>query len=253
MPDENTPPLDAPYPAGPKSLADASIVPEGPPDRAMLRERRLHRMKERTVLSDCIVMLRYALDEGCALSDKLISDIAAIDAILIEAGDDPLSERPFNLRKIKTPPADPTKVAEVSARELSGGVQGRDAGPAVAAPIAPAGDDKGAAVINQPAVANANGGANPDELLLRIHNGLSSLVAPATAISLRATDPDVVKYGLPWIAKIALAGALISTFIFIIAVSNPRPGSNAGPPSTPGPAGTASATATPSERPSATP
>lgn len=239
MPEEIAPPLspNAPQP----------IKLEAPTDSS-LRESRLERMKKRTVLSDCIVMLRYALDEGCALPDALIANIATIDTILIEAGEDPLSERPFNLRKIKTPPADPAKAPEVAPDGPAGG------GPAPKPPDAAAGGEKPAAVPSQATVPSPSDASNPDQLLLRIHNGLSALVAPATAISLRATDPDVVKYGLPWIAQIALVGAMVSTLIFIIAVSNPRPDSNAAAPSKPAPpASSSAATPTPTSSPTATP
>jgi len=87
---------------------------------------------------------------------------------------------------------------------------------------------------------------------MRVHNVLSDLVAPATAQSLRATDPAIVSWGLPWIAKLAIFGALLSTVAFILAVSKPKmeasgntaSGSPAQSPST------AAATATPSPSPS---
>src|SRR4029077_1031108 len=53
--------------------------------------------QRRTVLSDCRLMLRYALDEGCQISDELSKDIAKIDAALIQVSRDPLSEIPSEL------------------------------------------------------------------------------------------------------------------------------------------------------------
>ena len=135
----------------------------------------------RTVLSDCRLMLRYALDEGCRISDQLAKDIAAIDTALIAAGRESLSEVPRDLLQ--------------KANESS-----------------------------PPAAIN--------DLILNVHNALADLVAPATAQSLRATDPAVVSLGLPWIAKVAILGALVCTgsFLYFIkkeeALRNPPPQSN---------------------------
>jgi hypothetical protein len=60
-----------------------------------------------------------------------------------------------------------------------------------------------------------------NEVILRTHNALSNLVAPATAQSLRATDPAIVLFGLPPIAKFAIVGAIACTVAFLAAVSKP--------------------------------
>lgn len=165
-------------------------------DFADRKQRRVERMKQRTVLSDCVVMLRYALDESCPLSESLIDDVAKVDAILIAAGDDPLSERPASLLHQQTDIADEKE-----------GI---------------------------------------DQLLLRVHNALSNLVSPATALSLRATDPELVKWGLPYIAKFAIVGALLSTLGFILSVA--KPAAKTGQTSA-APTSSASAQATPTASP----
>lgn len=60
-----------------------------------------------------------------------------------------------------------------------------------------------------------------NQVILRTHNALSNLVAPATAQSLRATDPAIVLFGLPPIAKFAIVGAIACTVAFLAAVSKP--------------------------------
>jgi len=58
---------------------------------------RKKRLQRRTVLSDCRLMLRYALDEGCQISDELSKNIAKVDTALVNAKLDPLSEVPKEL------------------------------------------------------------------------------------------------------------------------------------------------------------
>jgi hypothetical protein len=190
------------------------------PDAAQRKQRRLDRMKQRTVLSDCVVMLRYALDESCRLPTALIDDIAKIDAILVAARDEPLSERPESLLKSKP---QPPKTSAEDAKPQDA-VAAPPPAPAQAQPQAPqqpeAAKAEAEAAKAQP---ETQGTDSVDQLLLRIHNGLSDLVAPATALSLRATDPDIVLWGLPWIAQFAIIGALISTVLFILAVPKPQP------------------------------
>jgi hypothetical protein len=130
----------------------------------------------RTMLSDCRLMLRYALDEGCQVPVPLGADIVKIDAFLIAAGDALLSEIPSDLTKVEKPPF----------------------------PVAPA--------PPQDETLNA--------IILRAHNALSNLVVPATALSLRATDPELFWFGMPRIVQWAIYGALVFMVWFIICASN---------------------------------
>jgi hypothetical protein len=78
-----------------------------------------------------------------------------------------------------------------------------------------------------------------NEVILQTHNALSNLVAPATAQSLRATDPAIVLFGLPPVAKFATVGAVVCTVAFLTAVSKPlsdvlpKPGDKPRPSPTP--------------------
>lgn len=205
---------------------------------------RKKRLQRRTVLSDCRLMLRYALDEGCKISDELSKNIAKVDTALINAKLDPLSELPKELiqeaqsgaenqqprdqqgvasqpgAKDQQPQAQQAAVAQTGAEAQ----QPRDE-----QGVAPQAGAKG----QQPQAQQA---AEPipiptptptseslNDVILSVHNALSDLVAPATALSLRATDPDIVLWGFPWIAQFAIIGALISTVLFILAVPKPQP------------------------------
>lgn len=164
-------------------------------DVAERQKRRKLRLQQRTLLSDCSLMLRYALDESCQISQELVRDIEKADALLIKAGKDPLSDTSADLLKLQA-----------------------------------------AATTSEDAI---------DVILLRIHNGLSNLVAPATALSLRETDPDVVWFGMPAIVQWAICGACFFLIWFLLAVPKPelpKPTSHQSSP-TPTP------TATPSQAP----
>ena len=85
-----------------------------------------------------------------------------------------------------------------------------------------------------------------DEILLRVHNALSDLVAPATALSLRETDPELVWFGMPRIVQWAIYGAAIFLVWFLISVPKPelkKPKDDVSPP-------TAQTTASPTPSPS---
>lgn len=189
------------------------------PDAAQRKQRRLDMMKQRTVLSDCVVMLRYALDESCRLPTTLIDDIAKIDAILVAAGDEPLSERPESL--IKRKPELPKTSAE-GANQVAGAPEPQ--------PIASQAQTGGAQTPAEPAAKQPAESSKPapetqstpsiDQLLLNVHNALSDLVAPATALSLRETDPDLFWFGMPRIVQWAIYGACFFLLWFLFAVAN---------------------------------
>jgi hypothetical protein len=189
---------------------------------------RKKRLQRRTVLSDCRLMLRYALDEGCQISDELSKNIAKVDTALINAKLDPLSEVPKEL----------IQKAQSGAEDQ----QPRDQQGVAPQPVAKDQQpqaQQGAEPISTPTPTPTSTltptpsptipptpTATPESLndvIMRVHNALSGLVAPATALSLRATDPDIVLWGFPWIAQFAIIGALISTVLFILAVPKPHP------------------------------
>jgi hypothetical protein len=141
-------------------------------------KRRKLRFEQRTTLSDCSLMLRYALDESCQIPQALAEDIAKADALLIAAGKDPLSDIAPELLK----------------------------------------EEMHIAEIKDPV----------EDILLRIHSGLSNLVAPATALSLRETDPELHWLGMPRIVQLALIGACGFMLWFLIAVPKPELANKAG-------------------------
>jgi hypothetical protein len=67
-----------------------------------------------------------------------------------------------------------------------------------------------------------------DDILLRVHNALSNLVAPATALSLRETDPELVWFGMPPIVHWAIRGACLFVIWFLLAVPKPDFSKSAG-------------------------
>jgi hypothetical protein len=136
------------------------------------QKRRKLRFEQRTLLSDCSLMLRYALDESCQIPQSVVQDIAKADALLIAAGKDPLSDTSPDVLKLQ--------VITVSSPDAI------------------------------------------DDILLRIHNALSNLVSPATALSLRETDPDVVWFGMPRIVQSAIVGAALFLIWFLFAVPKPQ-------------------------------
>jgi hypothetical protein len=170
------------------------------------KKRRKERFQQRTLLSDCGLMLRYALDESCQVPPELMENVAKVDALLIAAGTDPLSEISKELQELqrKTKTDLPTE--------------------------------------------------NIDDLLLKLHNALSNLVAPATALSLRETDPELKWLGMPHVGRTAIFAGLIFMVWFLIAVPRPElPKSNTGEAAqttaTPTPSPTASPTAGQSQSP----
>jgi hypothetical protein len=158
------------------------------------QKRRKLRLQQRTLLSDCSLMLRYALDESCQIPEELVQWIGKADMLLVAAGKDPLSDTPAELLKPQV------------------------------------------AITSEDAI---------DDILLRIHNGLSNLVAPATALSLRETDPDVVWFGMPPIVQWAICGACLFLVWFLLAVPKPELPKRTTGQSTPTP--TPAATATPTQ------
>lgn len=151
--------------------------------------RRKARLQARNVLADCSLMLRYAYEEGLTLSEDLRGKIAFVDRYLVARNKDPLSELPASLlfdpgqaTIVVAPKEEPEPDVQAKPDEAPPGIQGD--------PRDPVG-----ARLKTPEIT---------DILLDIHNELSLLVAPATAVSLRATDPDLVWHGVPGIVWITM-------------------------------------------------
>lgn len=161
------------------------------------------------VLADCRLMLRFARESGVELSPELRSDIAHLDALL----------KPLNLPSVSELPEDLVGEFETLKRT--------EAAAAASAP-----DTESLAVGAVPAAEPMT--ASGTELALKVHGALSKLVAPATALTLRATEPKPGKHGvfarMPKIVTWAAAAALVSALVFVVSVakiaqkpSDPKP------------------------------
>jgi hypothetical protein len=201
-------------------------------------------------------MLRYALDEGFPIPATLAETITRIDHFLVSAGRRPLSEVPRAVIASAEAGSPPTPSAGeppvIGAPETGPSPTQLTGNPAVVAPaesepapapatgeppvIAPAESERAprTSTGEPPVIAPVNPAPAPtqstgkplsiNEVILQAHNSLSNLVAPATSQSLRATDPAIVLFGLPPIAKFAIVGAIVCTVAFLAAVSKPISG-----------------------------
>ncbi len=125
-------------------------------------------------------MLRFALKEGLPLSDDLRDNIGELDRVLVTQG---LSSDPIAAIPTKLISMDqPTKVAGTAPEE--------------ATPALPIG-----------------------AFILKIHAELSRVVAPATALTLQASEPPPGKHhflgGMPTLVKAAAVTATICAFGFV--------------------------------------
>jgi hypothetical protein len=165
---------------------------------------------------DCRMMLRFAVKEGKEPPAALRSDIATLDGLLSGEGLNAISELPQPFLKL-------VAAASASPAPTFAGET---------APPAPAG--------------------NPMELLLKVHAGLTGLIAPATPETLRATQPPPGKGwfgGMPGIVRVAMGAAVICLAGFLWTVPPSPPISNEAEPKK----DKTTATPTPSPSPSVTP
>ena len=148
------------------------------------------------LLADCRLMLRFARESGIDLPPELIRDIAALDAILKQLELPPVSELPTSL------------LGDVAAPKSSdAAVESHPAAGTLGAPT--------------PTDASESNALKPSgtELALKVHGALSKIVAPATALTLRATEPAPGKHGvfarMPKIVKWAAVAAMVSAVGFV--------------------------------------
>jgi hypothetical protein len=140
-------------------------------------------LKTPDLLSDCRVMLGFARKSGLALSPQLQRQIADLDAMLAAAQLPPITSIPPALVAMRTP-----------------------------APIDETADPQ------EPAEALTG-----SELILRVHQQLSDVIAPATAISVQSSEPPPGRSrflgGMPLVVKAALLAALISAIGFVVSAA----------------------------------
>lgn len=174
------------------------------------------------LLGDCRLMLRFALKEALEIPEELRKDISQFDHLLISIGLPSLSNVPKALIGKQT----------VSVPGV------------VAAPQ------------DSPTQTELVGSEGLD-LLLRVHQGLSKVVAPATALSLQASEPQGRRRflgGTPPIVKLAAVFATVSALTFVFSApkippSTTPPATGAEKVKTSAPSPKSSATPTPAETP----
>jgi hypothetical protein len=129
------------------------------------------------LVGDCELMLRFALEENKELDDELLSWIAALDRLLAMNGEPTISGVPPSLNTLAG--ADPSQV--LKDETLSTG-QSSDA----------------------------------TLMLLKVHCRLSTLIAPASVLSLRTTETQrrgMARYlDMPFVVK----GAIVIAFVFML-------------------------------------
>ncbi|NHZ33334.1 hypothetical protein [Massilia rubra] len=132
------------------------------------------------LVCDCRRMLRYASKNGMLLVEQLVNDIAKLDSILVDKRMEPVSD-----------------VAQALVAPWSGAA---DAGSADAGRTTP-------------------GPVNAQVLLLMVHQELSALITPATALTLAVSEPSPGKHrlmgGVPLVVKGAALVAVICALLFM--------------------------------------
>lgn len=155
-------------------------------------------------LADCRLMLRFILKEALPIPPEVRRDIAEFDIWLVAHKQAPMSS------------VSKSFVAGIEEDEI------KPPPPAAApAPVLPAAAPPAAADSGAPAVAPT---PTPSERLLKIHEALSRIIAPATPLSLAVSEPAPGRRrmlgGTPLIVQLAAICALVSAggFIFSTAV-----------------------------------
>jgi len=135
-------------------------------------------------------MLEFALDEGKPLEAELVGQIAELDRLLIQYGQQTITALPSRL---------------VRADSAKGNIA-----PAMVTEGSSPPDNSKRAI----------------ELVLTTHNVLSALISPATCLSLRATRSERVGWfsrftGLPAVVQAAILVAILCMIAFIITLPKP--------------------------------
>lgn len=158
------------------------------------------------LLGDCRIMLRFAREAGAELPPESRHDIGELDEILLQLGQPAVSELPAAF------------FAEAKAAAAAAGVSA-PALPQATGAAAGAQPDAGAREAQRGAASPTTPGYRT-QLVLKVHGALSKLVAPATALTLRATEPPPgnksVFSRMPRVVKLAAFAALLSAIGFVV-------------------------------------
>jgi hypothetical protein len=145
------------------------------------------------LLSDCRLMLSYARKNGFAVRTELIEEIAWLDAVLAAKNISPISAVSSALVGVLTP------------EQIAKGFKPRTQTQASA--------DEG----------QAGAGLLPEEMILKVHDELSILIAPTTALTLQTSEPPPGKAhilgGMPPLVENTIWVALASALVFIVSAA----------------------------------
>lgn len=188
------------------------------------------------LLSDCRLMLSYARKNGLEIPAELLHEIAWLDGVLATLNISPISAISTSL------------LTALTKEEISKGFRPRATVPGSSAPVpAPAPVparpepevprvpgaqdipqvDKNPPARQAPAAADvappAADGLSPEEMVLKVHAGLSTLIAPTTALSLQTSEPPPGKAhifgGMPPLVENTIWVALVSALLFIVSAA----------------------------------
>ena len=146
---------------------------------------------ETDFLSDCRIMLRFARQSGASLAPELQREIAQLDGLLIGLTENPISNIPGNVLSSGATSTGAAKEPAISGENVA---------------------SDSSATASQP--------LSVSELILKVHEALAKLIAPATPLSLQLSEPPpgrrTIFGGMPKIVKWAAVIATISAFGFVV-------------------------------------
>jgi hypothetical protein len=142
-------------------------------------------------LSDCRIMLRFARNNGADLLPELRRDIARLDSLLIRLKQEPVSDIPKEVLSSEPETAHPTSQSTVVESAKAANAE--------------------EAIVQRPDAEQA--AESVTELILKVHQTLSTVVTPATPYSLYTT------VGSPWVVKFAAGMAIVSALAFAVSAS----------------------------------
>lgn len=157
------------------------------------------------LLSDCRLMLSYARKNGFEIPAELLYEISWLDGVLATLNISPISAISTAL------------LTPVTNDEIAKGFRPRATALGAAAP--PLEREPEDPDVEAPATE----GLSPEEMVLRVHAKLSTLITPTTALSLQTSEPPPGKAhifgGMPPLVQNIIWVALGSAFFFILSAA----------------------------------
>ena len=153
------------------------------------------------LVSDCRLMLRYALKDAFELPVELIEQIAQLDVLLKQSGFAPISDIDERLVFGDRSLAVDALAGRLFPERVGSGCSPPDSYDAVAR-------------------------------ILMVHAGLSKVIAPASALTLQASEPPTGKHrffgGMPLIVKAAALASFVSALLFVVTADLIADGTSSG-------------------------